>query len=82
MAKKKKSAKRGIGKARKKAARGRKASRKARPAAKKGVKKVSKATARKAKARRPAPSTAAAPLPAVQEVNPVAPAPVPDVDAI
>jgi hypothetical protein len=81
MAKKKKAAKRGVGKTRKKAARGRKVSRKTRPAAKKVVKKVSGAAKKKAKAPRPTTSTVAAPLPTVPEVNPVAPAPVPDVEA-
>lgn len=77
MAKKKKSAKRGVGKTRKKAARVRKAARKTRPAAKRGVKKVSKPTAKKAKARRPTASPVAAPLPTVQEVSPIVPAPAP-----
>jgi hypothetical protein len=81
MAKKKKTAKRGVGKKRKKAARGRKVSRKTRPAAKRVVKKVSKAAKKKAKAPRPT-TTVAAPLPAVQEGGPAAPAPGPDVEAI
>ena len=82
MAKKKKAAKRGVGKKRKKVARGRKVSRKTRPAAKRVVKKVSKAAKKKAKAPRPTTSTVAAPLPAVQEGGPAAPAPGPDVKAI